>query len=134
MKFEPLITVASFFTVGTLSITRDGQYSYEFMMALAGGSFITLLASYWKSRVKKSNGVDTALWATIATVGSFFLAYFFAPIVEGMTIPGTSRELTLGGAAFAIAVSGAPVIEWVVTGGAWKILQKFIDKWVESKS
>lgn len=133
MKLEPLATVTSFMTVGSLSLSRDGQYSYEFMMALAGGSCITLLHSYWRSRTRKSDRTDTVLWAMIATMGAFFLAYFFAPILNGATIPGTDRVITLAGAAFMISVSGAPMIEWLVTGQAWKPIRSVIESWIKAR-
>lgn len=131
MKLDPFLVVGSFFATGVASIDRG--YPVEFMMALATGSFLALLHSYWKSRQRKADGIDTALWAMIAVVGSFFLAFFFAPSLVGKTLPVIGIVLDLPMSGFLISISATPLIEWLMTGEALKLFKKLVAKWVGDK-
>lgn len=131
MKLDPFLVVGSFFATGTAAVNRG--YPIEFMMAIAVGSFLALLHSYWKSRQRKADGIDTALWAMIATIGSFALAFFVAPSLEGKILPVVHITLTLPMAAFLISVSATPFIEWLLTGEAFKLVKKLIEKWFGDK-
>lgn len=131
MKLDPFLVVGSFYATGVASIDRG--YPIEFMMALAAGSFLALLHSFWKSKQRKADGIDTALWAMIAVIGSFALAFFLAPSLEGRTLPIIDLTLTLPLAALLISLSATPFIEWLLTGEAFKLFKKLVTKWVGDK-
>lgn len=133
MKFDPFLVWGSFMASGVGAVHQGYAYPLEFMAALATGSFLALLHSYWKSRQRKANGIDTALWATIALIGSFALAFFVAPALEGKLLPIVHVTVTLPMAAFLIAVSATPFLEWLLTGEAFKLFQKLISKWVDKE-
>lgn len=126
MKMDPFLTLGAFGVTGIASI-RQG-YDLHFLAALLTGGVLALLFSLWKSRQRKADGIDTALWATIALIGTMALAFFLAPVMEGRSIPVTDIVMTKPLAAFLIAVGGTPAIEWLLTGEAFKWAKKVADK------
>lgn len=132
MKWEPFGLIAAYGATGLASV-QEG-YPPEFIVALVSGGFLALCFSLWKSRQRKADGIDTALWAMIGSVGSMALAFFVAPGLDGRFIPGVGIELTMPMAAFLIAVGGTPFIEWLLTGEAFQLVKRIIDKFAGDKA
>lgn len=132
MKWEPFGLLAAYGAAGLASV-KEG-YPPEFIVALVSGGFLALCFSLWKSRQRKADGIDTALWAMIGSVGSMALAFFVAPALEGKFIPLVGVELTMPLAAFLIAVGGTPFLEWLLTGEAFALIKRMIDKFAGDKA
>lgn len=128
MKMDPFWLAGAFSLTGVAAVNRDGAYALEFMMAVAAGGVLALCFSLWKSRQRKADGIDTALWAMIGFVGSMALAFFFAPGLDGRTVPIVGITLTQPSAAFLIGLGATPFIEWMLTGEAFKLAQRFFDR------
>lgn len=126
MKLDPFVALAAYGVAGVAAVERG--YPLEFIAALVTGGFLALLFSLWKSRQRKADGVDTALWAMIALVGTMALAFYVAPSLDGKTIPLIGIVVTKPTAAFLIAVGGTPFIEWLLTGEAFAWLKRLVDK------
>lgn len=126
MKLDPFAALAAYGVAGVASIERG--YPLEFVAALVTGGFLALLFSLWKSRQRKADGIDTALWAMIALVGTMALAFYVAPSLDGKTIPIVGIVITKPTAAFLIAAGGTPVIEWLLTGEAFAWLKRLAEK------
>lgn len=132
MKWEPFGLLAAYGAAGLASVNEG--YPPEFIVALVSGGFLALCFSLWKSRQRKADGIDTALWAMIGCVGSMALAFFVAPGLEGKFIPLLGVELTMPLAAFLIAVGGTPFIEWMLTGEAFALVKRMVDKFAGDKA
>ena len=132
MKWEPFGLLAAYGAAGLASV-REG-YPPEFIVALVSGGFLALCFSLWKSRQRKADSIDTALWAMIGCVGSMALAFFVAPSLEGKFLPLVGVELTMPLAAFLIAVGGTPFLEWLLTGEAFQLAKRMIDKFAGDKA
>lgn len=128
MKLDPFYVLGAFGVAGVAAVDRDPAYALAFMASLASGGLIALCFSLWKSRQRKADGIDTSLWAMIAVLGSTTLAFVLAPVLEGRTIPLLGITLTQPLAAFLIAVGGTPFIEWLLTGEAFALVRRWIDK------
>lgn len=131
MKIDPFFIVGSFFATGVGAIERG--YPVDFMIALATGTLIALCHSLWKSKQRKADGIDTSLWAMIAVIGSFSLSFFVAPSLENKVIPFVEVTVTLPMAAFLICLTATPFIEWMLSGEAFKLFKKLVDRWVGEK-
>lgn len=131
MKLEPFLMTAAFGLTGYGTVLSGDPYPYEFLAAVSSGTTIALCISYWKSRQRKADGIDTALWAMIAVFGSWTLAFLGAPTLMHKTVPVIDLTLTKPLAGFLIAVAAPPFIEWIGLGEAWKTVRKLIDKWVD---
>ena len=121
-----------FFAASAATITVAGQsvqhqaFSYEFMAAICAASVISLSFSVLKSRARKASGVDTSLWAMIAFVGSWGLAFTISPMLAGREIMGI--VLLKPAVGFLIALGAMPFIEWVLAAGAMKWALRFLPK------
>jgi drug/metabolite transporter (DMT)-like permease len=130
MNLEPFVLLGAFGLTAVATVNRGDPNPYEFLGAILAGGFLALLFSFWKSRKRKADGIDTALWAMIALVGTMALAYFLAPTLDGKTIPVVAIVLNKPLAAFLIALSGTPAIEWMLTGEAFAWLRRIGDKFL----
>lgn len=130
MKSDPFIVLGAYGLTGVAAIHRGDANPIEFLGAIAAGGFLALLFSLWKSRKRRADGIDTALWATISLIGTMALAYFLAPALDGKSIPGLSIVLTKPLAAFLIALSATPAIEWMLTGEAFEWLRRVGDRFL----
>jgi len=128
MKLDPFYVLGAFGVAGVAAVDRDPAYALAFMASLVSGGLIALCFSLWKSRQRKADGIDTSLWAMIAVLGSTTLAFVLAPVLEGRTIPLVGITLTQPLAAFLIAVGGTPFIEWLLTGEAFALIRRWVDK------
>jgi len=128
MKLDPFYVLGAFGVAGVAAVDRDPTYALAFMASLVSGGLIALCFSLWKSRQRKADGIDTSLWAMIAVLGSTTLAFVLAPVLEGRTIPLVGITLTQPLAAFLIAVGGTPFIEWLLTGEAFALIRRWVDK------
>lgn len=128
MKHDPFLLLGGFGVVSVAAIDRNPAYALEFMAAIASGGLIALLFSLWKSRQRKADGIDTALWAMIGLLGSTTLAFVLAPVLDGRSIPLIDITITQPLAAFLIAVGGTPFIEWLLTGEAFALARRWIDR------
>lgn len=125
--YEPLTIAGSFLFTSAAATVRDPSTAMEFNAAIALGGLVTLLFSLWKSRKRKADGIDTALWAAIGFIGSMALAYFVSPVLEGSTLRGITITLPMAG--FIICISAAPFIEWALEGGPLKVAQEAYEFW-----
>lgn len=128
MKAEPFGLLFTYSVAGAASVAAPTVYTVEFVGALALGGFLALCHSLWKSRERKADGINTALWAMIALSGSIGLALFLAPALAGKVVPVVDIVVTTPLAAFLIATGGTPFIEWLLTGEAFAWLRKWGDK------
>lgn len=128
MKLDPFYLLGAYGVVGAAAVDRNPAYALEFMFALASGGVVTLCFSLWKSRQRKADGIDTSLWAMIGLIGSMGLAFVLAPALAGRTVPLVGITLTQPMAAFLIAVGGTPFIEWLLTGEAFALARRWLDK------
>ena len=126
MKLEPFVLLGAAGATSVATAVRGDPMLFEFMGALFSGSVLAMLFSLWKSRQRKADGVDTALWAMIALIGSWALAFFCTPMLAGREVLGI--VLHKPALAFIIAVSATPVIEWLLTGEAFKWARRFLPK------
>lgn len=135
MKYEPITIAVAYVTASMASVhlAVDPREAILFNGAVAAGGFLTLLFSLWKSRKKKADRFDTALWATIGFVGSMALSFFGAPLLQGRNIIGTEVPISLPFAGFLIAISAAPFIEWALEGGPFKLAKDILDTWRKSR-
>lgn len=128
MKLDPFYLLGAYGVAGVAAVDRNPAYALEFMFALAAGGLVTLFFSLWKSRQRKADGIDTSLWAMIGLIGSMGLAFVLAPALAGRTVPLVGIVLTQPMAAFLIAVGGTPFIEWLLTGEAFALARRWLDK------
>lgn len=128
MKYDPFLLLFGFGVASLAEIDRNPAYALEFMAAILSGGLIALFFSLWKSRQRKADGVDTALWAMIGVLGSSTLAFVLAPVLDGRSIPLIGITLTRPLAAFLIAVGGTPFIEWLLTGEAFALARRWIER------
>jgi hypothetical protein len=128
MKLDPFFLLGAYGVTGVAAATRNPAYALDFMLALAAGGLVALCFSLLKSRQRKADGIDTSLWAMIALVGSTGLAYVLAPVLDGRTIPLIGITLTQPLAAFLIALGGTPFIEWVLSGEAFALARRWIER------
>lgn len=128
MKLDPFYLLGAFGVAGVAQVHRNPASAMEFMLALAAGGVVTLCFSLWKSRQRKADGIDTSLWAMIGLIGSMGLAFVLAPALAGRTVPLVGIILTQPMAAFLIAVGGTPFIEWLLTGEAFALARRWLDK------
>ncbi len=128
MKLDPFYLLGAYGVVGAAAVDRNPAYAMEFMFALASGGVVTLCFSLWKSRQRKADGIDTSLWAMIGLIGSMGLAFVLAPALAGRTVPLVGITLTQPMAAFLIAVGGTPFIEWLLTGEAFALARRWLEK------
>lgn len=123
MRQEPFIMLGLYAVAGADAAKRYPEYQVELIVMMAVGGMIALCFSIWKSKRKKADRVDTAIWAMIALLGSTALAYLLGPWLHGTAVPGTELVLTAPLVAFFTAISATPVIEWVLTGELWKLVR-----------
>src|SRR3546814_20475604 len=111
MKFYPFYLLGAVGLTGVAAVHRDGAYALDFMAAIATGFFCALLFSLWKSRQRKSDGIDTSLWALIGLIVPVGLAFFLVPALDGRTIPALGVTCPPPPAALPIGPGAAPVLE-----------------------
>lgn len=125
MKWEPFGLLAAYGAAGLASV-KEG-YPPEFIVALVSGGFLALCISLIKSRKRKADGIDTALWAMAGVVGSMVLAFLFAPSLDGKIIPVVGIKLEIWSAGFLIALAGTPLIEWLASPHPLQLLMRGAD-------
>lgn len=128
MKLDPFLVLGAFGLTGAAAASRNPAYAIEFMGAVAAGGVIALCFSLWKSRQRKADGIDTALWAMIGFIGSMALAFFVAPVLDGRTVPVLGITLNQPSAAFLIALGATPFIEWMLAGEAFAFARGWLDR------
>lgn len=128
MKLDPFYLLGVYGVTGVAAVDRNPAYALEFMFALITGGLVALCFSLLKSRQRKADGIDTSLWAMVALFGSTGFAFVLAPALDGRVIPLVGITLTPPLAAFLIAVGGTPFIEWLLTGEAFGLFRRWLDK------
>ena len=103
---------------------NDPALTERFAAILAAG-LCSCLYSWWKSRKRKADNTDTAIWALIALVGSMSIGWFLAPALADRDLFGTGIALPrLPIMTWLLAISGSPIIEWLLDGRAFKVAAK----------
>lgn len=116
---EPFIALAGITALVTSSgAIRDPALADRIGAVLAAG-VVSALYSWWKSRRRKSDSTDTAIWALIALFGSMSFGWFLGPAlaersIAGLTLPGAPIMIWL------LTISGSPAIEWLLEGRGFK--------------
>ena len=125
MKFEPLFTLGAVSVLSAKTVSTQHSYAPELIGAVLVGGFIAALFSFWKSRKMKSDITDTGIWLTIALIGSMAVGLLGAPVIAGRTFWGITVPVDAApfiGLLFTI--SGTPLIEWLLQGGALRWIRK----------
>jgi hypothetical protein len=120
---EPFIALSTITALVASSGIDDRMMADRIAGILTAGA-CSALFSWWKSRKRRADRTDTAIWALIALCGSMSFGWFMGPAIAdrellGLTMPG------IGITTWLLAISGAPAVEWMLDGRAFKwALQK----------
>lgn len=116
---EPFIALAGITALVTSSGAIRDQALADRIGAVLAAGVCSALYSWWKSRKRKADGTDTAIWALIALCGSMSFGWFLGPALAGRELMGVS----LPGAplmTWLLTISGSPAIEWLLEGRGFK--------------
>ena len=120
---EPFIALAGITALVTSSgAIHDPALAGRVGAVLAAGA-CSALYSWWKSRKRKADSTDTAIWALIALFGSMSFGWFLGPELAGreiMGVPLPAAPLMT----WLLTLSGVPVIEWMLDGRALRLVMK----------
>ena len=116
---EPFIGLTGFTALVLSSGAVNDQALAERIGAVIAAGTCSGLYSWWKSRKRKADRTDTAIWSLIALFGSMSFGWFVGPAfaeheIMGVMLPGVPVMTLLFG------MSGAPAIEWLLDGSAFK--------------
>lgn len=120
---EPFIALAGITALVTSSGAIHDPALADRIGAVLAAGVCSALYSWWKSRKRKADGTDTAIWALIALCGSMSFGWFLGPVLAGREIMGFS----LPGApimVWLLTLSGSPAIEWLLDGRAFRLALK----------
>lgn len=127
MKFEPFWLLGA---VGATSVAAAPPGAslafYENIAAVFLGGALAMIWSWRRSRREGVDGTETSLQAMIAFLGAAGLAFFMSPMLVGHIVMGVPVPKPL--LSFIIAVSGHPIIEWLLSGGGFAWAKKFLPK------
>lgn len=133
MKFEPFGAILFTAMLGATGVASANAETIPMLAATLSGGSIAGALSVLKSRRKRANSTDTALWAYIAMIGGMGLAFFGAPVLAHAplgTWGGVEREMPWAPPiAFVLAIGGAPIIEKL--GAGW--LVDLLPEWLGGK-
>lgn len=98
--------------------------------AVLAGGVCSCLYSLWKSRKRRADRTDSAIWALIALFGSMSLGWFVGPVLAGQHVLG----FHLPGVAvmtWLLAIGGSPAIEWLLDGRGFRLVLDGFKDWFE---
>jgi hypothetical protein len=124
---EPFFALAGITALVTVSGAAESHAQAERIGAMLAAGLCSCLYSLWKSKKRKADRHDTAIWAMIALVGSMSLGWFGGPIIADTPLP-LLDGVQLPGVPFCtwlLAIGGAPLIEAMLDGRAGrKVLER----------
>ena len=122
MKAEPLGVLYAVSAMAATGVVRQQHDLIPLLGSVLAGGFCTGLYSFWKSRKRAADPTDTSLWAMISIIGSMALGFFAAPDLAGEYGNGAFviHEPLM---AFIITTSGGPMIEWMLSGGSFRLVR-----------
>lgn len=122
---EPFIALSAFGAlVASSGAVRDQALADRIGAVLAAGVCCALY-SWWKSRKRKADRTDTAIWALIALCGSMSFGWFLGPALADREIAGLSLP-SAPIMTWLLTISGSPAIEWLLDGRAFRLALKKI--------
>jgi hypothetical protein len=120
---EPFIMLAGMTTLVTATKLFESPVTTDRIAALLAAGVSCGCYSWWKSRKRHADRTDTALWAVISMLGSMSLGWFGGPILATQTLFGLAMP-TAAFSTWLLAMGGAPFVEWLLDGHAFKYFMK----------